>query len=148
MFIGEDAAKKWLAVVALIDLTCDQPTELMVNALVRARFAELLARHVGLLRKSEDCFLMGLFSRLDAMLSRPLEELLHGLNLDAEISRALLDRPLPGDRLSVLWKLVEAHENADWQRVVELASNLRITPATLATGYQEAAQWADTACHG
>jgi EAL and modified HD-GYP domain-containing signal transduction protein len=148
MFIGEDAAKKWLAVVALIDLTCDQPTELMVNALVRARFAELLARHVGLLRKSEDCFLMGLFSRLDAMLSRPLEELLHGLNLDAEISRALLDRPLPGDRLSVLWKLVEAHENADWQHVVELASNLRITPATLAAGYQEAAQWADTACHG
>jgi c-di-GMP-related signal transduction protein len=73
---------------------------------------------------------------------------LHGLNLDAEISRALLDRPLPGDRLSVLWKLVEAHENADWQHVVELASNLRITPATLATGYQEAAQWADTACHG
>jgi len=56
------------------------------------------------------------FSRLDAMLGRPLEELLEGLNLHQEISRALLDRALPGDCLAVLWKAVQAYEAADWDK--------------------------------
>lgn len=145
-FVGEDAARKWLMVVGLLDLTTDRPAELAANTLVRARFSELLAERSGLRNRREDCFLMGMFSRLDAMLGRPLEELLEELNLHDEIIRALLHRPNPGDRLPELWNLVEAYEAADWKEVDPLAAALRIQMGVLGSSYTEAVTWADNVC--
>ena len=145
-FVGEDAARKWLMVVGLLDLTSDRPAELAVNTLVRARFSELLADCSGMRSRREDCFLMGMFSRLDTMLGRPLEDLLEGLNLHEEIGRALLDRPCPGDRLPTLWKLVVAYEAADWNQLGPLASALGLNSKTLFSSYSDAVAWADTVC--
>ena len=145
-FVGEEAARKWLTVVALVDAVEDHPPELAVNTLVRARFSELLAPAAGLAAQQDACFLMGLFSRLDTMLGRPLEELLQELNLQDEIVRALLDRPLPPDRLPALWKIVQAYETADWERVIPLSANLKIQPENLTSCYTEALAWADTVC--
>ena len=147
VFVGEEAARKWLLVVALLDLTADKPAELAVNTLVRARFSELLALAAGLQSQSEDCFLMGMFSRLDAMLGRPLEELLDGLNLHEEITRALLDRPEAGDRLPAVWKIVQAYEGADWDEVLPLASDLEIEADLLSSSYTQALAWADAIGH-
>ena len=66
--IGEDAARKWLAVLTMANLAADHPSELAVSTLVRARFFELLAAEAGFGYLRDDCFLVGLFSRLDAML--------------------------------------------------------------------------------
>lgn len=144
---GEDAARKWLTVVALLDMASDQPAELAVSTLVRARFAELLAAAAGLSGRGDDCFLMGMFSRLDVMLGRPLEELLEGLNLHAEISRALLGCPEPDDILPDLWKLVQCYEAGCWDCLSLLCSSLYIDAGALAPCYTEAVVWADAACH-
>ena len=144
--VGEDAARKWLMVVGLLDLTADRPAELASNTLVRARFSELLADHCGLGGRREDCFLMGMFSRLDAMLGRPLEDVLTELNLHEEIVRALLQRRRPGDRLAGLWSLVQAYEAADWKHVDPLAAALRIKMSVLGTCYTEAVAWSDSLC--
>ncbi len=145
-FVGEDAVRKWLKVVGLLDLTSDKPAELAVNTLVRARFSELLAGCAGLKSRSEDCFLMGMFSRLDAMLGRPLEELLRSLNLHEEITRALLDQPRAGDRLPELWQVVVAYEAANWNEVDRLAAALKLKTTVMGTAYTAAVTWADTVC--
>ena len=145
-FVGEDAVRKWLTVVGLLDLTSDKPAELAVNTLVRARFSELLADRVGLRDRREDCFLMGMFSRLDAMLGLPLEELLKGLNLHEEIGRVLLGHPRGGDRLADLWKTVLAYEAADWTQVDHLASAAKLKMTALGAAYTDAVAWADTVC--
>jgi EAL and modified HD-GYP domain-containing signal transduction protein len=145
-FVGEDAARKWLMVVGLLDLTADRPAELAANTLIRARFSELLAHSSGLSGRQEDCFLMGMFSRLDAMLGRPLEDLLNELNLSEEIRRALLGKPQPHDRLPALWKLVLAYEAADWKQVESLAPALHIDMTNLGASYTEAVAWSDAIC--
>ncbi|HLK50536.1 MAG TPA: HDOD domain-containing protein [Bryobacteraceae bacterium] len=145
-FVGEEAARKWLLVVGLMDLTADRPAELAANTLLRARFSELLAERSGLRSRREDCFLMGMFSRLDAMLGRPLEDLLRELNLHDEIVRALLQQTKPGDRLAEIWKLVLAYEAADWKQVDPLAATLSIPMNVLGTSYTEAVSWADAIC--
>ena len=145
-FVGEDAARKWLLVVGLLELTSDRPAELAANTLVRARFSELLAERSGLRSRREDCFLMGMFSRLDAMLGRPLEDVLKELNLHEEIVRALLRQAKPGDRLPGLWDLVLAYEEADWKQVDPLAAVLHIKTTLLGTCYTEAVAWSDTVC--
>ena len=144
-FVGEEAARKWLSVVTLIDLSADQPTELAVSTLVRARFAELLASAAGLEHRQDDCFLMGMFSRLDVMLGRPLKELLEGLNLPEDVGRTLLDQPCPGGQLPELWNLVRAYEAAEWDRLSSLASASSVKPEALCSAYTQAVAWADEA---
>ncbi|MGO9229937.1 MAG: EAL and HDOD domain-containing protein [Bryobacteraceae bacterium] len=143
--IGEDAARKWLSVLTMANLAADHPTELAVSTLVRARFFELLAREAGLSYLRDDCFLVGMFSRLDAMLGRPLEELVEGLNLHGQIVRTLLDRPQPGDAMPAVWKLVLAYERGDWDTLGAGAPGVDLKPQTLTACYAESVSWADGA---
>jgi EAL and modified HD-GYP domain-containing signal transduction protein len=143
LFIGEQSARKWLAIAALADLAADQPSELALSTLVRARFAELLAAEASLAARAGDCFLMGMFSRLDAMLGRPLAELLAGLNLNEDVNRILLGAAGPDDRLGVLWQTLLAYESGDWTRLAALTATLGVDPAVLAPTYTAAVSWAD-----
>jgi len=143
--IGEDAARKWLSVLTMANLAADRPTELAISTLVRARFFESLAGEAGLAHLRDDCFLVGMFSRLDAMLGRPLAELLEGLNLHGQIIRTLLDCPQAGDEMPPLWKLVLAYERGDWDTLGAAAPGLDLKPQTLTGCYAEAVRWADSA---
>jgi len=143
--IGEDAARKWLSVLTMANLASDHPTELAISALVRARFFESLAEEAGLRSLRDDCFLVGMFSHLDAMLGRPLAELLDGLNLRGQITRTLLDNPQASDRMPPLWKLVLAYERGDWDTLGAAAPVLDLKPQTLTGCYAEAVNWADSA---
>jgi len=142
--LGEDAARKWLSVLTMANLASDHPTELATSTLVRARFFELLSQEAGLAHLRDDCFLVGMFSLLDAMLGRPLAELVEGLNLHGQITRTLLDRPHPTDKLPPLWKLVLAYERGDWDTLGAAAPALGLQPQTLTGCYAEAVKWADS----
>ena len=143
--LGEDAARKWLSVLTMANLASDQPTELAIGTLVRARFFESLAKEAGLTQLRDDCFLVGLFSLLDAMLGCPLAELVEGLNLHGQITRTLLDRPHRSDKMPPLWKLVLAYEHADWDALGAIAAVRGLNAQTLTDCYAEAVQWADGA---
>lgn len=143
--LGEDAARKWLSVLTMANLASDHPTELATSTLVRARFFESLAKEAGLTQLRDDCFLVGMFSLLDAMLGRPLAELVEGLNLHGQITRTLLDRPNPSDRMPPVWKLVLAYERGDWDTLGAAALALDVKPQTLTGCYAEAVRWADSA---
>ena len=89
VIIGSNTIKNWITLILLTRLD-NKPRELMVTALVRAKMCELLGaahREQGLDR----FFTVGLLSTLDAMLDKPLAELLEGLPLIDEIKAALLE---------------------------------------------------------
>ena len=75
MFFGETELRKWIVLATLARTAEDKPSELIRHSLVRARFCESVARlaHKGL---EQSAFLTGLFSLLDALIDRPLEETL------------------------------------------------------------------------
>jgi len=111
-----------------------KPAELVTVALARARMCELIA--IGL--SSDDpssYFTVGVFSVLDALADRPMEEVVEALPLGPEVRRALLDRRGPkGDVLAA----VVAYEAGDWDRV----SSLGVDASTLASLYVESLDWA------
>src|SRR6202021_1280245 len=80
MYFGEKELRKWIALATLSRTAEDKPSELIRHSLVRARFCESVARlaHKGL---EQSAFLTGLFSLLDALIDRPLEETLAALCL-------------------------------------------------------------------
>jgi len=87
-----------------------KPPELMMTALIRAHMARRLSGD----QDPDTCYTAGLFSVLDALLDRPMVELVADLPLSAELASALRDHSGPvGEVLAT----VIAYDEADWDRV-------------------------------
>jgi len=141
--LGDDGTRKWLWLAALPQLAVDKPGELMTAAAIRARFCESIAPLAGLNDRPSDLFLMGMFSFLDAMLDRPLQELLTELYLPKDIEEALLGAAAPGNRMAMVLDLVQAYEAADWETSARLADQLQFPEQALGSLYLQSVAWAD-----
>jgi EAL and modified HD-GYP domain-containing signal transduction protein len=87
-----------------------------------------------------DMFLLGLLSLLDAMLNKPLPEVLAGLPVDAEIRNALNGRP---SRFRALFAVVLDYETGTWEQLEESARIAGIEEAAIPEIYSKALAWAD-----
>jgi EAL and modified HD-GYP domain-containing signal transduction protein len=123
VLLGERPFRKWASLVAVIGMTGDRPPELALISLARAKFAETLCPMAGLVGGELDAFLVGLLSALDAMLGRPLAELLTEISVSTQIDAALLREDTPLGRIRAL---VLAYERAQWADVSALARGLGI----------------------
>lgn len=140
--LGDDGIRKWTWLAALPTLALNKPSELMISAAVRARFCELLSSGDGLAKREADLFLMGILSLLDAMLDRPLEELLPELHLPADLEEALLKKNSDRNQLSAAFSLVRAYEVADWDTLLQCARQLQVAAERLPDFYLESIVWA------
>ena len=136
MRLGSAAVSQWIMLFALSKMT-DRPQHLLNTAVHRARLCELLAREYPD-TVPERAFSAGLFSVLDALLGRPMHELIADLCLDDRLASAITDHRGPEGRLLAA---VLAYERGDFaacaQRDVRLVN--------VANAYWHAAAWADYA---
>ena len=143
--LGEDNIRRWAALVTLSRLAENKPGELIRCSLIRARFCELIAEQLTHARIQGQAFLMGLFSLLDALLDRPLDEALAEVRLAPGIREALLGLAPEQDALSTLYRLMRRYEAADWDEVDRLVDELKIPANVAMQAYSEAVQWASEA---
>ena len=141
VILGERETRKWISLATLPALASDKPNEIVVHAMVRARFCELLAGRVRPAVSAADAALTGMFSLLDAMIDRPLAQIVTEMHLSAPINEALLRNAKPGNPFGLILRLVQRYEAADWDAVAELARELRLEGAVVATSYLEALHW-------
>jgi c-di-GMP-related signal transduction protein len=133
--LGERGLKRWVTLVALVELEDECVSELVSLALTRAFFCESIAAEIGLGPEAEDLYLLGIFSCLDAILQRPLPDVLRELCVASHIEHALLG----GDgQLNDIYKCVLAYEDADWEKSCELAAKLNMKASTLPGLYRNA----------
>jgi len=123
VLLGQKEIYKWLSLIALKSIGENKPDELIVAAICRAKFCELLAPSVGLKHRSSDLFLMGMFSLIDAFLDRPLNEALGELPISDEIKDALLGGQ---SRFRDVYELVLAYEAGDWEKLSRKAARLEL----------------------
>ena len=142
VYLGENQLRRWVAVAAIPRAATDKPDELLKVSLLSASFSEALAVMMGFGRPDE-AFLMGLFSHLDALLDRPLEESLQELNVHPDISNALLGRAQPSEPLGQIHQLAQRYADADWDAAAAWAAKLDLDTGAVAAAYVQAAEWAD-----
>jgi len=135
--LGEREVRRWVRLVATLSAGQNRPSDLVLSALVRARFCELLAPKVP--HGESDLFLMGLLSLMDAILQIPMGVVLEGISLDRETRAVLLGQK---SILSPVYQLVLAQETADWPKVSELCAQLRLPESLASTCHWQAMQWA------
>lgn len=138
--MGYQKLGRWSAM--LMTFANQSSTSLLgASAVVRGRMMELLAQ----INLSDDeagaAFLVGLLSQLDHMLGAPMETLLEGLDLEPEITAALLQRSGKfGDMLS----LVVAIESEDDQAFSEVCARLKFSDRQINMAHMEALVWGDS----
>jgi c-di-GMP-related signal transduction protein len=143
VLVGENEIRKWVSVVVLPQLAGNKPGELVLTAVVRARFCELIAEPAGLRGRASELFLMGLFSLLDVMMDQPLKNILEQLSVADDVRATLLESA-PLDRpVTQVYTLVRANERADWDALAATAARLTIPVEQVPELYLEAVQWGD-----
>jgi c-di-GMP-related signal transduction protein len=135
--LGERETRRWVRLVAAVGAGQEKSSDLVLSALVRGRFGELLSPRVP--HGKSDLFLLGLLSLIDAMLEMPMEEVLEKIPLDHATKAVLLGQP---SELRPVFQLMLAHESGEWQAAAELSRSLHLDPEDVAAYYWQAQQWA------
>ncbi len=145
MFLGEREVRKWAALVTLTFLSGGKPPEVLETSLIRAKMCELLAEKTYLSDNTMELFLMGMFSLLDVLTGRPLEEITAMLNMSKEMRIALTTG---GNAYGELLSAVCSYERADWGQCEASACRLDMDMNVIPPIYRQALEWADKALAG
>lgn len=132
-YLGLEGARTWLTWTAMAGIE-DKPRELRVHSLMRARMARNLGERLG--QNADSSFLVGLLSSLDALMDRPLADILDQLPVTDAVRAALLDQAGP---LGEVLGMVLAYERGQWEGVASWS----LSPAEVADAYLDALDWAE-----
>lgn len=135
--MGERDVRRWVRLVAAVGAGQEKTSDLVLSALVRGRFGELLAPRVP--HGQSDLFLLGLLSLIDAMLESPMEEILERIPLDQATKAVLLGKPSP---LRPVYQLMLAQESGEWAAAASLCADLHLDAEDVAAYYWQSQQWA------
>lgn len=136
--LGQKELKKWINAAVTRELCADRPNEIMRLSLLRAKFAEHLAAVFEISVKSDELFLMGLFSVLDLILDKTMAEALETVKVSKGIRDALISNK--GD-LAIVLEFVIQYESANWQEVSRLMILKNITVDQVCEAYVQSLQW-------
>ena len=135
--LGEREVRRWVRLVVTLAAGQNKSSELVLSAMVRARFCELLSPKLQ--HGDSDLFLLGLLSLMDSILEVPMAEVLDSVPIDQETKSVLLGG---GSRLRPLYQLMLSQESGDWQQSAKLAKSLDLRESDVAEIYWQAMQWA------
>jgi EAL and modified HD-GYP domain-containing signal transduction protein len=139
VLLGDRPFRQWATLVVMTTLAEDQPEELVISSLVRARLCEQVALATGRPEVSFDLFLAGLLSGLEAILGRPLPELLELLAVPGGVRRVLLHND---GELRLVYGGVRAYERGAWDDPA--LAQLSATCPQLPELYRQAIAWAQS----
>ena len=141
--LGDQEVRRWVRLIAAVGAGQEKSSDLVLCALVRARFGELLSpatRH-----GESDLFLLGLLSMMDAILEMTMAEILEKIPLDSETKMVLRGEASP---LRPIYQLILAHESGEWEAARTLCESLHLESDVVAGWYWQAQEWAREVSHG
>jgi len=140
-FIGEKEVRRWLSIFLASRLSADRPSELMVSACLRAKTCENLVKVLNRNELASTVFFMGILSFMDAMLGKPLNEILEELPVVDEIKESLLQGK---GELRPFMDVVLALEQNDETTIASMAQQLQVPVSTLSQCYLDAMAWVNS----
>lgn len=128
-------AVRTLATLLAFSRIHDKPYQLMITSLLRAKMCELVAEKIQANNK-ESYFTVGLFSVIDAIMDRPMKEIMEELPLSDLIKMALLSHT---GEIGHTLKCVIAYDLGEWDAI---HYSMGIAPEILFQSYLDAITWA------
>jgi len=138
--LGSSAFRKWLSLAMVQNLGSDKPSELIKTSMIRSALMGNIAEHTAYKAVSEELNLVGILSVLDALLDKPMEEIVLTLPLSDNIKNALLLEESPYLNFCLI---ILAYEKGEFSKLDELCATINYDTKRLPQAYYEAIKWAD-----
>jgi c-di-GMP-related signal transduction protein len=137
MVLGLYELRKWVLLMAISDYKSAKDNETIKLSMCRAKFAESIGKLKH--RNISEYFLLGLFSLIDTILERPMDEILVELPLTPAMQEALLGHK---NEFAMVLDLLSSLERGN--SITELSSTFKIPEDEIYRQYVEALGWADS----
>ena len=137
--LGDDEIRRWCRLSGMFEMTQGRPGDLLISALVRARFAELLGARIQ--HDAADLFLLGLLTLMDTILEIPMSAIINGLSLDESSTTFLLEHE---GSLRPIFELIFAVETGAWDSVIQSCREFHVKEDFAAQCYSSAMAWAQS----
>lgn len=141
-YLGQVELKKFIALLAIANLKGNKPIDLIVSSLARAHFCKLFAVAMGQKEDPHNSFILGLFSKIDALLDLTMSDVLKSLPFSEAITDVLCETQNEG-KLAQQYSMCKALERADWHAVDRLADDTGVALDDVFAMYYEAIAWAN-----
>jgi EAL and modified HD-GYP domain-containing signal transduction protein len=136
--LGQKELKRWINTAVTRELCADKPSEITRLVMIRAKFAENLAASFEMAMMAQELFIMGLFSALDIMLDKTMEEALSMVQVSKNVKEALLENK--GDFAKVL-NFIKKYEVADWTEISRILVLENIEMDKVYEAYLKSLKW-------
>lgn len=141
--LGQRELKKWINTAVVNALYADKPNEITRVSLLRAKFAENLAGAFGLAMKTEELFIMGLFSVLDVILEKSMKEALEVVKVSKDVEEALVDMK---GKLAPVLDFIKHYEEANWSEISRQMILYNIDMQVVEKSYMDTLVWYKKIC--
>lgn len=139
IYLGNSQVKKFVNLIITAHVADKKPEELTQMSIIRAKFCEQLAEKV-LPTHTDESFLLGLFSLLDAILDQPMTDIVQQLPLTKDLSAALIGHE---NQLGNVLRVVKSYESASWSAMRKACARFKMDQDDLPEIYEAAIVWAD-----
>lgn len=142
MVVGDDEVRKLVTVGLAGAFATGHSKSLISVALERARFCELLA---PLLQEpSGKLYLLGMLSLIDALLQKPMTQIMELLPIAEDMKTVLLGKQ---NSLSVALTMIRCYESGDWRGCEDVREVLGLSETKALTIYVQSVHWAEKMLH-
>jgi EAL and modified HD-GYP domain-containing signal transduction protein len=139
-YLGTRELHQWISMLMFGGVRNTENTELIKMSLIRGKLMVLVARELQLGDSGSEPFFTGLFSLIDVILNRDINELLVGLPISEDVKVALRGE---GNTLQTLLAFIVSYEQAEWHKIEDKYPLNTITPERMVSLYIEAHKWAN-----
>ena len=116
--LGLDEIRRIIGLIVMGKIASNAPAELLRLSAMRGRLCELAVEKSTMTQEPSELFTLGIFSFIDTILNRPMEEVLGHLPLSEDTVAALTKETGP---LAPFLKFVRAYEQAHWEEMIQAA---------------------------
>lgn len=122
----------------LKDIQVVENNELIKMSLIRAKLMELLANYMGETDVKSDYFLTGMFSSIDILLNRDMEEIINEISISDEVKTALLGKD---NKIKRLLEVVIDYEKPGSNKLDIRKVDFKLSPEIYMDKYIETLSW-------
>jgi c-di-GMP phosphodiesterase len=139
VYLGRTELKRFVTLISATSLGNDTPSELYQLSLTRAYFCEQLSIQRKGHTDSQEAFLCGLFSLLEPIMGRPIQEIVDNMPIAQSVKDAIISEK---GELAFYLNFVKDYEKLDFDTVKIRAQKMGITEDMAIDFYQKSAEWA------
>ncbi|WP_171005619.1 HDOD domain-containing protein [Bacillus sp. E(2018)] len=139
VLVGLYEIKKLVMILMMSSLNrVDNQLEIVKMSLTRAFFFERISKYVGV--SKNHLYMFGMFSLIDTLLSKNMQDVIADLPITNELAEALLGNK---DSYNLALHIVQGLERGSWLEIQSISHTINLTEAELYTHYRASTLSAD-----